>query len=265
MSDNGRRRRWSRLAVLAVIAVVVIVVLTAGDLEQSLRTLLESRDRLGPWAPVVMALACIPACLIFIPNTVVSPAMGFLFGPVLGSITAIIGLTLGNTANFLASRYVGRGWYKSQAVGRLQFRAIDLMCRDAGFKIVLLMRLTPAVPSNLVSYLFGLTCVDWRLYMLGTAAGMAPRIIVYAMLGAAAQDLTSASATDSAESRELEWTLYAGIVATIIALIVISRMARRALQEALKDSSPHAEQATASDAPVAAPDSFSEKRSEPER
>ena len=233
--SSGRDNIWMRRIGFTLLVVLTVMAWRRREqIKVVLGPLFESIDGLGMWAPVVLALLYIPACLLFIPNTFVSPGVGFLLGPVWGTVAAIFGLTLGNTCSFSVSRWLGRGWFQSRADQQKQFKAVELACNREGFKIVTLTRLTPAFPSNLMSYLFGMTSVPWRQYAAGTAVGLLPRTIVYTTMGAAAKSFADASKHSFEDQPWVRYALVIGVAVTLVVLAVITRIAQRALDDALK-------------------------------
>ena len=84
---------------------------------------------------------------------------GFLFKLFWGTVTVSIGATLGACAAFWVGRTVARGWVAKKVAGNAKFAAIDEAVGREGFKIVLLTRLSPIFPFNLLNYAFGLTRV----------------------------------------------------------------------------------------------------------
>ena len=69
-----------------------------------------------------------------------------------------------------------------------RFQAIDRAVGEQGFKIVLLTRLSPIFPFNLLNYAFGLTKVRLWQYVLASWIGMLPGTIMYVYLGSAPEE-----------------------------------------------------------------------------
>jgi uncharacterized membrane protein YdjX (TVP38/TMEM64 family) len=65
---------------------------------------------------VVYALASV----LFLPGMVMTLAGGALFGPVWGALINLLGATLGATAAFLVTRYLGADWVSRRLGGRLK-------------------------------------------------------------------------------------------------------------------------------------------------
>jgi len=65
-----------------------------------------------------------------------------------------------------------------------KFKAIDAAIADEGLKIVVLLRLSPLLPLSLSNYLYGLTSLELRPYVLGSWLGMLPGTFLYVQTGA---------------------------------------------------------------------------------
>jgi uncharacterized membrane protein YdjX (TVP38/TMEM64 family) len=55
--------------------------------------------------------------------------------------------------------------------------------KDAGLKVVFLIRLNPFIPASLKNYGFSLAGIPLRTYMLGTALGQTPVTLAHVYLG----------------------------------------------------------------------------------
>lgn len=231
---SPKENLWFRRGFVAVFVVLAVMAWRRRDqIKAAVHPLLEYVDGLGPWAPIILAAIYIPACLCMVPNTFLSPGVGFLLGPVLGSAVATIGLTLGACANFLTTRVLGREWFHRRVPYNRRFRAVELACHREGFKIVFLTRLTPVFPSNVMSYFFGVTSVPISRYAVATALGMLPRTLVYTSVGAAAKSFAETSGTGFENQPMVRYALYVGGAVTLVVLVAIARIARRALDAAL--------------------------------
>ncbi len=188
---------------------------------------------LGVWGPVVLALIYIIATVLFVPGMILTLAAGALFGLGVGTVTCSIGSTVGASLAFLIARYVARDKVKSIARRNRRFDAIDRAIGEGGWKIVALLRLSPAIPFNLQNYLYGLTRIPFWPYVVTSWLAMLPGTFLYIYLG----HVTKA-AVGSDRSRTLgEWTMLAvGLVATVAVTVYITRLARRKLQEQMDNA-----------------------------
>src|SRR3984957_3419189 len=138
---------------------------------------------LGPLAPVAFIAIYIVACVAFLPGSILTIGAGVIFGVVRGSIYVSIAATLGATAAFLVGRYLARDWVSARLEGNAKFKAIDEAVGKEGWKMVILTRLSPVFPFNLLNYAYGLTSVSLRDYFFASWAGMIPGTILYVYIG----------------------------------------------------------------------------------
>lgn len=108
------RVRYGRpvLLVLALVTVIVVVRATGLTNYLSLDNLARLRDYVedfGPAAPLVFIVGYAVATVAFLPGTPLTLLAGLAFGPVMGTIYAVTGATIGLTLAFLVARYAARG------------------------------------------------------------------------------------------------------------------------------------------------------------
>jgi uncharacterized membrane protein YdjX (TVP38/TMEM64 family) len=102
--------------------------------------------------------------------------------------------------------------------------------------MVVLSRLSPAFPFNLLNYLLGLTAIPIRAYILANLFGMLPGMFLYVYVGAAARD--AIAGTNSSVGAYQQALKYVGLLATIAVVIIVTRIARKAMREAEGDQGP---------------------------
>jgi uncharacterized membrane protein YdjX (TVP38/TMEM64 family) len=157
---------------------------------------------------------------------------GALFGVPTGFIAVSIGSTIGACAAFLTGRFLARNWVAGRVARNRKFTAIDNAVGKKGFKIVLLTRISPVFPFNVLNYAFGLTKVDFWKYALATWIGMTPGTFLFVYFGAAAGTLAKAAAEDREFSAGEQWMFWVGLVLAVIIVYWVTRVARHALAEA---------------------------------
>src|SRR5271156_5268224 len=186
---------------------------------------------LGALAPVAFIAIYIAACVLFVPGSILTIGAGVIFGVVRGSIYVSIAATLGATAAFIVGRYFARDWIARKLEGNARFKAIDEAVVREGWKIVILTRLSPVFPFNLLNYAYGLTRVTLRDYFFASWAGMIPGTILYVYIGSLSGDLARA-AGGNARRTPAGWALTAvGFVATVAVAVYATRIGARALRE----------------------------------
>ena len=167
-------RRRARLRIISLV-VVLTGLLLAFALSGSL-----SSDKVRDWfdgygaaGPIVFIACSSLLTVAMFPGPLLAGAAGLLFGTALGAPVAIVSATCGASLAFL----VGRRW-AHDAVEHLagpRVQALRAWIGARGFHAVLLARLAPGVPYNVINYAAGL--------LFGTALGT-PVAIVSATTGA---------------------------------------------------------------------------------
>ena len=223
-------RPWGRIA--AGIAALVVLVALGRQLGGYLPTFVGWVEGLGIWGPAVFILGYMTATVAFIPGSLLTLAAGAVFGIVQGTAYVLVGATLGAAAAFLVSRYFARGAIEQRVADHPRFGAIDRAVGAEGFKIVLLLRLSPVFPFNLLNYALGLTRVRFTDYALASI-GMLPGSLLYTYYGKLAGYVaTLAGGAPIARGAGYYAVLGLGLAATILVTTLVTRTAGRALRQA---------------------------------
>lgn len=189
-------------------------------------------EGLGFWGPVVFVFAYALGVVGFVPGSILTLAAGAIFGLAEGTLYVFVAASLGACAAFLVSRYLARAMIEKRIEGNAKFAAIDRAAEEEGRKIVFLLRLTPAVPFSLLNYALGLTRVRFSDYALA-CIGMLPGTILYVYYGTALRSVADLASGQSVEKgAEFYIFLAVGLAATIAVTAVVTKMARKALDEA---------------------------------
>ncbi len=147
-----------------------------------------------------------------------------------GFVVVFVGANLGALCAFLLARRLVRDRVARWAESHPKFRALDRAVGQQGFKMVFLLRLSPAFPFTLLNYLLGLTAVRTAAYVLANVLGMVPGAFLYVYIGAAARDaIAGADGSLDIYQRVLK---YVGLLATTTVVVIVTRIARKALREA---------------------------------
>ncbi len=202
--------------------------------QELLRNALQWVDDLGAIAPIAFILIYIVATVAFLPGSVLTLGAGVLFGIIQGSIYVFFGATVGATLAFLVGRYLARGWISKKIAGNQKFKAIDQAVGKEGLKIVLLTRLSPIFPFNLLNYGLGVTGVSLKDYVLGSV-GMIPGTIMYVYIGSLAGSIATIGGETQPEANPIaQWTIrIIGFIATVAVTLYVTKIARKALDESI--------------------------------
>lgn len=186
---------------------------------------------LGIWGVLVFALLYVAASLVLVPGSAMTLAAGAVFGLGLGTLMVSLASTTAAGLAFLIARYFARQRIVRQIQYYPRFDAIDRAVREGGWKIVALLRLSPAVPFALQNYLYGLTGIRFWPYLLTSWLAMLPGTFLYIYLGHIGRAGVEA-ASGERERTPAEWAMMGvGLLATAAATVYITRLARNALRQ----------------------------------
>jgi uncharacterized membrane protein YdjX (TVP38/TMEM64 family) len=129
---------------------------------------------------------------------------------------------------FLIARHLARGAVEARAKKDKRFTAIDKAIGERGWKIVALLRLSPAVPFSLSNYFYGLTAIRFWPYVLTSWLAMLPGSVLYVYLGAAGKAAAQGGGRSAAENAYLA----VGLAATVAVTLYLTKVARSALRNA---------------------------------
>lgn len=202
--------------------------------QELLRNALQWVDDLGAIAPIAFILIYIVATVAFLPGSVLTLGAGVLFGIIQGSIYVFFGATVGAALAFLVGRYLARGWISKKIAGNQKFKAIDRAVGKEGLKIVLLTRLSPIFPFNLLNYGLGVTGVSLKDYILGSI-GMIPGTIMYVYIGSLAGNIATIGGETQPDANPIaQWAIrIIGFIATVAVTLYVTKIARKALDESI--------------------------------
>ncbi|KAL6971445.1 hypothetical protein U1Q18_031121 [Sarracenia purpurea var. burkii] len=221
---------------LTLIAAITTAFLTL-PVEKILKDfLLWVEQDLGPWGPLALAVAYIPLTVLAVPASVLTLGGGYLFGLPVGFVADSLGATIGAAAAFLVGRTIGRSFVTSKLKDYPQFRAVAVAIQRSGFKIVLLLRLVPMLPFNVLNYLLSVTPVPLGEYMLASWLGMMPITLALVYVGTTLKDLSDVT-HGWHEFSKARWALIiTGLVMSVVLLVCVTKVAKAALDKALSEN-----------------------------
>lgn len=215
------------IAVLLAVVLLIIAGVVLGDQIKAHSGALQAWiGGLGPWGVVVFVALLVLGTSLLVPESVFGVAAGVLFG--LGG-----GMAIAMAANLVAAvfQYALSRWLFRQRVQRaIDRRPSFVSVQQAVMKdqrwLQFLLRLTPLNPATM-SYLLGASGVRFSAFMIA-CAGMLPYVSLEVYLGHAGQHLVQANA-GSRVGHGQDLLLVGGLVVGIIAIVIISRIARKAV------------------------------------
>lgn len=176
-------KKINKFFIIIFIAILLVIILSFINKDliniNNIRELILSA---GIFAPIIYIIAFSLVPLTFFPDSLLAILGGSLFGLCQGSIFTLIGALIGGSISFFLSRFLGDRFIKPSKNKKLL--NIEEILKNQGFLTILLLRLIPLFPFDLISYGAGLTSIKYNDFFFGTLIGTIPGIIVFVNLGA---------------------------------------------------------------------------------
>jgi uncharacterized membrane protein YdjX (TVP38/TMEM64 family) len=186
---------------------------------------------LGAWGPVLFVLAYIAAALSLAPAFLLTFAAGAVFGLWRGTILVYIAAVLGSSAVFALAAPLARSRLLNWIDRDPRVAAVRAALVGDAVWVMFLLRLSPLVPYVLLNYALALSGVRYRDFLIATI-GMLPAIVMYVYYGKIVGDVAKITAGIVPPRGAEYWIVVSvGLIATIIATTMITRAARRAIEQ----------------------------------
>jgi len=130
---------------------------------------------------------------VFTPLPVFALMAGNAFGPVAGAILSAVGATLSCIGVYLLAKAVGKKlvnpWLSSNLPQTLRF------IRSQDWKVVLVCRLIPIFPFDIMTFAFGLLDFRWKYVFAATLIGIVPESYIFSEIAHPDSTLLSSTLT----------------------------------------------------------------------
>ena len=183
-------------------------------------------QKLGPIGFIAFAVAYVIAVLLILPTWILTVSAGVAFG-LWGIPLVVVSATLGAALAFLIARSALRERVRTWAQKKPLHQALDKATSVEGWKVVGLLRLSPAVPFTLQNYAFGATDIPFWHFVIPTFFGIMPGTALYVYIGTLGR-----AAANSENLKTSQIALFSvGLVATVIVIIVLTKKAKQMLSQ----------------------------------
>lgn len=133
-------------------------------------------------ALVFIALQAAVASVGVLPASLLGLAAGAIYGIGAGFGLAAAGVLLGAAVSFGLTRSALRPLVERRLAGSRRLGRLDAALGRDGWRLVLLLRVSPIMPFSLTSYALGLSAVRPAAYFAGTLAAL-PALLLYVAMG----------------------------------------------------------------------------------
>jgi uncharacterized membrane protein YdjX (TVP38/TMEM64 family) len=180
---SALRGRFATIGAVAVVVAALIVLWVATPLREwiDVTRAVALMRRLGdsPFAPLVMIGAYVLGGLLVFPVNILIAVTVIVFGPLPGIAYALVGCLLSAVVLYELGRLLPSAGLRGRSAERI--RLLGKQLAGHGVLAVMLVRIVPVAPYSVVSLVGGVVQVQRPAYLLGTALGMLPGILVNAL------------------------------------------------------------------------------------
>lgn len=225
-----------RAAVALLLVAALIVAVALLPLEDWLVAAAEWIRTAGALGVATYVGLYVAAAVSLAPGSLLTLTAGFAYGLPVGVLVASPASVLAATIAFLLGRTVARPWVERRLARNPRTEAVRRAVGRGGLRVVVLLRLSPLLPFNLLNYALGVTSVRLGDYVVGSFIGMLPATILFVYLGSL---VTNAASLLSGAESEAAWRLPlwgVGALATLVVSWTLARHARAALNELLTET-----------------------------
>ncbi|MGX7112001.1 TVP38/TMEM64 family protein [Gemella cuniculi] len=148
----------------------------------------------GVAAPIIYILMFALLPIFFFPVPILAVAGGVAFGFVEGSLLTFLGASINCYLMFILSRRFGREYVRNYLEKKMKpehhARIFGVSDEKLMMSLVIL-RLIPLVPYNMINYGYGLTNISLTKYMVASVLGIIPGTVVFLNFGATSTNIFS--------------------------------------------------------------------------
>jgi uncharacterized membrane protein YdjX (TVP38/TMEM64 family) len=170
--------------IFLTLVVVSIVAYAVFGADFNLSDVREYLRYFGVWAPVVFIIFYTLGT-IFIPSTPFMAIAGVLFGFKYGLLYTIIGGLLSLIITFTIARKLGKDRVESVLQNKYlkPLNKYNSRLESGGFWDLIILRIVPIMPFNVLNILLGVSKISVRNYILGSIIGLIPSNILTVYFG----------------------------------------------------------------------------------
>ncbi len=167
---------------------------------------------------------------LFLPGSWLSMLGGLLYGSFLGSLYVFLGASLGATLTFYLGRTFLRRWFQKRLSSYPKLELVERSISNQGLRFVALTRLSPIFPFGILNIAYSFSNVKARDFLIGLFA-ILPGTFLYCSLGSLASSIYKFDEIMTGGDQFYSFCLTCiGFFATLILVLMISRIARQSLQ-----------------------------------
>jgi len=238
---NGMRRFFARArsrAALPYLAagllLLIAIVMVGRDIGHHINAIESWIAHLGPWGVLAFVGLFVLATSLLLPDTVLCIIAGALFGLGWGVAAVVVGSLLAGALQFALSRQLLRASIQRALAAKPSLAAIQRAVSRDQFRLQVLLRLAPLNPAT-ISSLLGAAGVRFWGFLMACLA-LTPNLAIEVYFGHAGKHVARMAGGDARTAHLHDLAIIGGLAACVVVMVLISRMARRAVMQAVAET-----------------------------
>ena len=212
---------WSKIAIGVGILAAIVAAYSFLPLNEWIESFRKWVEGFGALGIVIFIVAYALATFVLVPGAPLTIAGGVIWGlwafPII-----IVAATLGSALAFLAARYMFHDKVEAKMDDYPKFKAVNEAIGDEGWKVVGLLRLSPALPFSAQTWFLGVTPVSFWGATIATFFAIMPGTLLYVWIGSLGGS--------GGEGSTLKYVFFGvGILATIAVTWIVGKKAKAKL------------------------------------
>ena len=224
-SDEKKPIPWAKIAISVAALGAIVFAYRLLPLQEwiiGFQSWVQGFGMLG-WFIFIVVYAV--TAFLLVPGSFLTLAAGVIWG-LGGFVIVVIGATLGSAISFLAARHLFHDKVQAKVKHYPKFRAVNDAIGEEGWKVVGLLRLSPALPFSLQNWFLGVTPVGFWPSQIATFFGIMPGTLLYVWIG------SLGGSAASGEASTLKYFVFGvGILATLVVTWFVTKKAQAKLRE----------------------------------
>ncbi len=230
---NGEKQgfQWWHWAIGGAIVVAAALAIWLLPVTDWLRVSIAWIDGLGWIGPVAFVGIYILVVCLGGPSTPLNIGAGLAFGVLWGALWAIVATSLGAIVSFLLARHLLGDWVQKKMECYPTCDAVLDQCEKEPWKLLLMVRLHPMLPTALTNYCIGTTTVKLWVFTACTFLASIPTRLVYAYLGSAGHMTLTHGGEEEGISATDWWMYGTGFALALVLSVGLTWFVRRKLKK----------------------------------
>ena len=188
----------------------------------------------GIWSPVLFTIALSLAIVLLLPTPFVKVGAGAIFPFWIAVVVNFVASMIGGLIAFVLGRWLFRESIQEAIRNDQRMVNIESALGEDAMRISILVRLSPILPDEWLNYIMSATPVSLRVFLVSNTSSLI-YCLIYAYYGHALGSIAlsrsgMAGLTQSTGGLAM---LLLGIIATVIATVIVTRTSIRVLKDAI--------------------------------